>query len=283
MRTLAEEIVETVQRIAEPVRLTSLAQTLGERAAETLNACEVADKEGRLLLFKRGRGGAWHVAAPDSGIRRCVICLWEFCPVAKGTRTCSHSCARHLAYQNEDMRKRHQASTKIAANRPGRIARMQEISRALVSDPAEIARRSECNRRSWANPEIRTKRVQSIIKAWQGPEGAKRRMEHRGVKLATWSDPEWRARTVAAMRTGSRGRFKRAVIELVNQTPHLSVYEIAAQIGLTDEQTKVLWRRCYRMGEVTRQPPDGRKLRPIRPKRSTARKQQQSDHSGAPA
>lgn len=220
------------------------------RAMETLDA----DKRARIV--RRGRG--LHLVGPDYRGRLCVICRKEFKATRKETLTCSHSCGRHLAYRNEDMRRRHRQSVK-ASRTPELRERQSRIHSERCADPAVRQQMSDNNRRSWRDPVKRANRIVAIKDAWRGEKATQRRAKARQKKLSLWADPEWKQQTVEAMRTGSRGRFKRGVLGLLHRNSKITAQEIAGDLGLSQEQVKIIWRRSFRLGEIERKPPDGRR------------------------
>jgi hypothetical protein len=215
------------------------------------------DTFGRAKLICRGRGGAMHLVGTNYSGHVCIICHREFKPVRKETRTCSRSCARYWAWQNEDMRRRHAASVKAARAKPGIREEMSKIHRDRCAAPEVRQQMSERNRRLWCDPEKRVRRINAIKEAWRGGKADARREKASRTKFGLWSDPEWRRNTIEAMRHGKRGRFKRAVLKLVSTG--CDAPTIAARTGLSIEQVKIIWRRAVRIGETSRKCPDGRR------------------------
>lgn len=256
--TLADEIAEAMPEILRGIDNGPLARDIAEHIGADVpavrRAMEALDADGRAKIIRRGR--ALHLVPSDYPGRICVICRAEFQPVAKRTKTCSHSCALHLAWQNPDMRRRHQASVK-ASRTPELRAKSSIVNRERCSKPEVRRQLSEQNKRAWRDPEIRVRRLLSIKEAWRGEKAAPRRDRQRQKKLRLWSDPEWRAKTIEAMRTGVRGKSKRAVLRLVAK--NFGADEIATRAGLSIKQVKIIWRRAYRLGEINRKPPDGRR------------------------
>jgi DNA-binding MarR family transcriptional regulator len=254
MKTLADEIAESLT--AEAITLAVIASRLGADLPSVRRAAQALNDAGRALLIRRRR--VLHLASTAYPGRICIICYVEFEPVRKQTRTCSHSCARYLAWQNDDMRSRHRASIIAAKADPASRAHLSEINKARCSTPEARRLQSERNCRSWQDPEIRTRRVIAMEAAWHGEQAMGRIEKARSKKLDLWSDADWRQRTCEAMRTGRRGRFKRAVIAMILGYPEIEASEIAPRVGLTIKQVKAIWRGAVRLGEVERKPPDGR-------------------------
>lgn len=222
-------------------------------------AFEELDEAGRAHIVRRGNG--LHLVPADHPERICVICKREFAPVRKETVTCSHSCARHLAWQNEDMRRRHRESIKASHSDPERRRAMSIHSKKYASRPDVRKRTSERNKQDWSDPVKRMKRVIAIEAAWKdgAPGVEKRKAVARRRKQEFWRDPESRQAAIEAMRTGKRGRHQRATMALLDQHPDISEEEIAERTGRTLKQVKTLMRRLYKLGKIDRQPVDGRK------------------------
>lgn len=260
--TLADEIAAYLPFLVPHhadgvVPLRALAEALGVDWPRVRTAAQELDGTGRCRLLLRKR--VLHLVQPDYAGRICIICHREFAAVKKETRTCSHSCGRHLAWRNPVMRERHRASVIAARSSPSARERMSKIQKARCNTPEERKRRSDCNRRSWKDPESRAKRLIAIEDAWKGDKAKARIERARNKKLSLWSDPAWKAKTVEAMRNGTRGRNQRAVIALVQGDPNIEAMEVAAKVGLTLEQVKTLWRRCARLGLIARKPKDDRR------------------------
>lgn len=234
-----------------------VARCIGANVPSVRRAFEALEADGRAKIVRRKR--ALHLVSPDYPGRTCIICRIEFNPVRKETKACSHSCARHLAWQNADMRARHQASVKAAKSDPALREHFSKINKERCSTPEWRAKMSDQNRRSWKDPESRAKRLVAIEAAWRGENAIQRITKAREKKLALWSDPVWASRTRDAMRNGTRGRVKRAVIALVLGDANIEAQEIAARVGLTVQKVKIIWRRAARQHEVNRSPKDGRK------------------------
>lgn len=217
----------------------------------TRRAIEALEADGRAKIVRRGR--ALHLVGNDYPGRLCVICRKEFHATRKETVTCSRSCGRYLAWQNPDLRTRHRQSVR-ASRTPALRKRQSKQQRARCADPVVRQRMSVIQRRTWSDPVVRANRRIGLKAAWRGTEAKGRRAKARRKKLSLWSDPAWAKRTVAAMRTGTRGRFKRAVLALVRGSPTIESREIAAEVGLSMEQIKVIWRRACKMGELSRRP-----------------------------
>lgn len=222
-------------------------------------------EEGRAKIVRRGlgRGGAVFLFLPSAPIRACVICTREVTSKNPRTKTCSFSCARRLGYRDPDMRARHKKSAERSGKERGRKIRESGKLKATLNTPEQKRRIAENNRRSWADPEIRARREIAIKEAWTGEASKERRKGQRDRKLALWNDPDWKAKTVAAMQTGKRGRMKRAIIELAQQLPPIPERDIAIKVGLSLKQVKVIMRRVHRMGELERKPEDGRSSRNV--------------------
>lgn len=261
MKPLADRIFDLIPATLTGLSLKDAMAGTRQDAKHVRAAFDVLHGGNRVILVKRGRGTALYIVHLGQKVRACVICLKEFQATRKQTKTCSYSCGRHLAWQNEDMRARHKISVKRAANTPQRIEKMTKLSRTLCAKPAERLRRSECNRRNWADPEIRTRRIISIKEAWKGDAAKERIAKASSKKNALWSDTEWKAATVAAMRSGRRGRFKRVVIDLANVVPSIPEEEIAARLGMPLRKVKILMYLANKTGELERAPVDGRKLK----------------------
>lgn len=261
MKTLADRIFEIIPKNKRGISLREAAKATRQSTQHVRAAFDKLSESGRAVLVRRGKGrtGTLYAAHVDQGVRACVICQKEIHPVRKTTKTCSHSCGRFLMYSDPVKRAQHKAATTRAARRPQRRALQRKLSRKRGADPVHRAKLSENNRRSWADPIKRAKRVVGIKKAWDGARGAARRKGLSKKKKALWNDPEWRARSMEAMRASKRGRFKRAVLELAHITPPLPEEEIALRAGLTLEQTKTIIRRAYHDGELARKPHDRRK------------------------
>jgi len=261
MKSLADRILAVTPSTERGLSFQEAIEHTSQDRVHVRAAFEQLAATGRVQIIRRGkgRGGAMFLVLPEIPIRACAHCRREVTAKRKETRTCSHSCARFLAWQNEDMRARHKASSLKAGKLRGAKIRANGKMKAICNTPEKKDKLARDNRRSWADPESRARRELAIKEAWQGDKAKARRDRQRLKKLALWNDPEWKAKTVAAMQTGKRGRFKRAVIALANEHPTLSVDEIAFRVGLSAEQVKIIWRRSYRLGELDRLPPDGRK------------------------
>lgn len=261
--TLADEIAAALPGLlvkfpAGPLA-PAVAEHLGADVPNVRRAFEVLENHGRAKIVRRKR--ALHLVSATYPGRICIICRAEFTATRKETKTCSHSCGRYLAWQNEDMRARHRASVKAAKSDPASRAYFSKINKERCNTPEERKLRSERNRRSWKDPVSRGKRLIAIEAAWKGDKAKARLEKARKKKLALWSDPDWKERTCEAMRNGKRGRFKRAVLALVVTEPKIESREIAARTGLTVAQVKIIWRRAARLGEVERRPRDERRTR----------------------
>lgn len=219
-------------------------------------AMEALDADKRARIVRRGRG--LHLVGPDYRGRLCVICRKEFKATRKETRTCSHSCGRHLAYSNEDMRRRHRESVR-ASRTPELRERQSKVNRERCANPVVRQQMSESNRIAWRDPVKRANRIVAMSDAWRGNKATKRRAKARLKKLSLWSDPEWKKQTTEAMRNGTRGRYKRGVLGLVRRYPNITAQQIAKDLGLSEEQVKIIWRRAFRLSEIERKPPDGRR------------------------
>lgn len=286
--TLADEIIAVLPALLTKFPSGPLAPAVASYIAADVPNVRRAfislESDGRAKIVRRKR--ALHLVPPDHPIPVCIICRAEFKPAAKKTRTCSHSCARHLAWQNEDMRERHRASVIAARANPAERERQSKLHKERCADPAWRQKMSNQNRRSWKDPFSRAKRLSSIEAAWKGDRAKGRIEKARKKKLALWSDPDWKERTCEAMRTGKRGRFKRAVIALVAGSKTIESPEIACRVGLTVEQVKIIWRRAARLGEVERRPVDERRRRQSpelvqdRVAKTRARKMQRTTRSG---
>jgi hypothetical protein len=256
LQTLADEVLGVVA--PDGVGLKDVARILAADVQSVRAAFAKLDEDGRAILVRRGRGGAYLLFPLGASVKACVICHRELTGAKrKGTKTCSRSCAHYLAWRNPAMRAKHQASVKASRADPKVRARMWETIIAAHRTPESRAKKSETNRRSWADPEQRVRRVLSIKAAWDGD--AARKARHAELKQAHWSDPEYREKALAAMRNGRRGRFKRAVIALASIVPEIPEEEIARRTGLSLEQVKIIMRRAYKLGELARKPADGRR------------------------
>lgn len=263
MKSLAAEILSELLHLMVAFPRGPMARDVATKIAVDVPSVRAAyeklEADGRARIVRRHR--SLHLVPIDYPARLCVICRGEFEAVRKQTKTCSHSCALYLAWQNTDMRKRHRASVKAAKSKPS-VRRAASIShKRRCADPKVRAQMSENNRRSWADPVKRTNRIIAIERAWTGPKASGRIAKARKRKLKLWRDPEWKAKTKEAMRTGTRGRFKRAVIALADGNPNMPVEEIAQRVGLSSQQVKIIMRRAWRFGEISRRPEDGRKAR----------------------
>jgi hypothetical protein len=263
--TLADEILAELPAMLQAHPDGPIAGDVADHMAASIanvrQAFLTLEAEGKAKIVRRKR--SLHLVGMSYPGRICVICRTEFHSTRKGTKTCSHSCGRYLAWQNEDMRARHAASVRAAHSKPDVREHLTKINRERCADPEWRQRMSDQNRRSWRKPESRAKRILSMEDAWKGDRAVERREKARQRKLRLWSDPEWKRKAIEGMKTGKRGRFKRAVIAAVT-TSEMDAPELAASLGLPLEKVKIIWRRAFRMGEVNRQPSDGRKSRPTR-------------------
>lgn len=259
MKTLAEELLALLPGNSNGIPLKQACELLAADRASVRLAFLSLEEAGRAKLCRRGTGRGFYLLPLDYPGRICIICKREWVPTYKYSkaRTCSHSCGRHLAWQNDEMRERHRASVKASRSMPS-VKQAAEKRAAQCKTPEARAQRAEQNRKSWADPESRARRLNSIDKAWQVQE---RRDRQRKKKLRLWNDPEWRAKNVAAMRTGKRGRFKRAILALAIAHPHMTPHEIAERVGRTLEQVRIVMQRARCLGELGPRPGDSAKLR----------------------
>lgn len=262
MKTLADELMEVLPQLfdAHPqgVTLKAAADWLGADAAHVRPAFDAVAARGIARLLRKGRGGGLHLVGHEFEGKICIICHREFTPVAKQTRTCSHSCARHLAWQNPDMRKRHRESVRRSLQRPDVKKKITEKNRRFSRTPEERARRAECNRKSWGDMESRARRLKSITEAWESKE---RRKLARQRKLRQWADPEFRKKAIEGMRTGKRGQRKRRALELAKLHPHMTAAEIAESVGQNLPIVERTLRCARQSGEIGIRPGNGPRIR----------------------
>jgi hypothetical protein len=218
-------------------------------------AYDVLEASGRAKIVRRGVG--LHLVPVDYPGRICPVCRAEFKNKHSHVRCCSKSCSSVLMWRTRDRKAQGEVMRRAWAGYTPE--KRNEINRKSHRTPEYLARFGERNRKDWADPVKRMKRVVGLEAAWRGPQAEPRKQKARTQKLSFWSDPERKVRVVEAMLTGKRGRHMRALISMVAEGAEAE--EIAARTARTIEQTKVLWRRCYRLGKVDRQPADGRKNR----------------------
>lgn len=259
--TLADEVFAVLPELLRQHKpgplVRDVASRIGADVPSIRKAFDQLEADGRAKVLRHRR--AIHLVAIDHPVPICIICRREFRPARKSTRTCSHSCARHLAWRNEDMRARHKISVKKSHSDPTLRAHLSKINRERCADPAVRRKHSDRNRKSWRNPVSRANRIVAIKEAWRGEKAVTRKEKAREKKLAMWGNPEWKCKAVAAMRSGRRGRFKRAVLAMILSNETIQPREIAPRVGLTVEQVKIIWRRAVKLGEIDRRPLDGRR------------------------
>lgn len=248
IKPLSDRVLESLPSFDVPPLAADVAEHLGYPVSDVRKTFMALEEAGRAKIVRQARG--LHLLPADSPVRPCPMCRREI--TGRG-RTCSKSCGMRAAWTKRDRARQGDILRATRKREPQKFATF--IS--LRDNPAHRQFVSDRNRKDWADPVKKMKRVIGMEAAWQGPAGEPRRAKARAKKLSLWSDPEWKAKTVEAMRTGKRGRFQRATIELVHEGA--GPEEIAARTGRTLEQTRMLWRRLYRLGKVDRAPPDGRK------------------------
>lgn len=220
------------------------------------SAMDDLEENSRVRIVRRGR--AFHVVPLDYPGRTCLICRCEFVPVAKKTVTCSYSCARHLAWRNEDMRARHKASVIKSRQKPGLKEALTKRSREYWSDPENRKAASELQRQKWQDPVIKGRRLVGVERAWSSPERQAAQAERR---LKDWKNPNFREKTIAAMRTGKRGIKKRRTLELAVNHPDMTPREIAEKTDRLLDNVLSDLRIARRNGVLGIRPGDGPRLR----------------------
>lgn len=257
VKPLSDRILDALPSLDAPT-VSQMAAYINFDMPRVRAAYDALETAGQAKIVRRGVG--LHLLPVDYPGRICPVCRAEY----KGHgKTCSKSCGMRVAWTKRDRAK--QGDVMRRARVKGEAA-MQANNIASHRTPEYRARHAERNRKEWADPVMRMKRVVGMESAWQGPQAEPRKAKARAMRIAQWADPEWKAKAVEAMRTGQRGRHQRAVLQMVSEGAEAE--EIAASTGRTLEQTRLLWRRLYRLGKVDRAPVDGRKTRPVRPKRS---------------
>lgn len=258
MRPLAERVAALVG--SDGLGVHAACAALGQPSSYIRAAFLTAAERGLAVLVREGPGrrGALRLYPVGTNVRPCIICGYRVTSARKGTKTCSRSCARKMSWSVPGRRARHSRVLKAVHATPKVKARLRSAVRTACQRPEESAARSERVRKTWADPERAARRRLGLRNAWARKEASARRAKFRCKKLSLWADPIWRAKTVRAMRTGRRGRFKRAVIDVLASHPEMPDEQIAAHIGLSLKQTKVLMRKLYRDGIIGRKPQDGR-------------------------
>lgn len=223
-------------------------------------AFERLESEGRAKIVRRGRG--LHLVPADYAGKICPVCRAEMRKRQHG-KTCSKSCGMKVAWTKRD---RDRQGEVLRATRRRQPETFKTFA-SLRNNPEHRRFVAERNRQDWADPEKKMRRVIAMEQAWHGDAAAMRRDRARQQAEGFWSDPRKKASAVEAMRTGRRGRFKRAAIEMTARG--LAAEDIATATGRTINQTRQLLRRLYKDGLIATKPADGRKRRPVRRRASS--------------
>lgn len=260
MKTLPDEIAAALPALMKRYPGGPLADQAAEFVAadvpNTRAAFDALETDGRAKIVRRARG--LHLVPADYPVRICIICKAEFTATRKETKTCSHSCARHLSWQNQEMRERHRESVRRSHARPDVKAKLTKRSRAYWQRQESREAASDAQRQLWRDSMVRGRRLVGIDKAWESQE---RREKQRARRLADWENPEFRAKAVEAMRNGKRGRFKRAVIALAMSKPNLTPAEIAKRFNKSVDSILHILRQARGEGLIGIRPGDGPRLR----------------------
>ncbi|RWF44271.1 MAG: hypothetical protein EOS65_02530 [Mesorhizobium sp.] len=254
--SLADRVLAALPGFTEAPLARDMAARLNTDEPHVKQAFDRLEKEGRAKIVRRGRG--LHLVPADYPGRLCIICRAEFTATRKETVACSYSCARHLAWRNQDMRKRHRASVTASHARPEVKEKLTTRSREYWSDQASREQASEIQREKWQDTNIRGRRMVGLEAAWSSPE---RREKQKDRRLKDWQNPEFREKTVAAMRNGKRGVIKRRAIELATANPSMTVVEIAGRLNCKVVRIDFILRRARKEGVIGIRPGDGPRLR----------------------
>lgn len=252
MRSLADRVLAALPALDAPLAR-DVAAHLGTDEPHVRQAFERLDADGRAKIVRRGRG--LHLVPADYPGKVCPVCRAELGKRQRG-KTCSKSCGMKVAWTKRD---RQRQSEVMSASRAKVSPQGRENMRKAHRTPEYREKVSRRNRANWADPVKKMQRVVSMEEAWKGDKAQLRRQRASKKKLSLWQDPEWKATTIAAMQTGKRGRYKRAVIALLADNPDMPAEEVARRTERTLEQTRMLMRRLFKLGLIPKKPADGRK------------------------
>ncbi len=261
IKSLADEILAVLPALMDSCPAGPLAKDVADRLCADLPSVRRAFHEineaGTARIVRRGR--KLHLVPADTPASICIICHCEFKPVARRTVTCSRSCARKLAWRNPDMRRRHSASLKKAK---ASAAARQELSKRwkeYCARPEIKEHRSEVQRRIWADPVKRAKRTMALEEAWENhPE---KRAAFSKRRKRDWQNPDFRAKTIAAMHDSQRARRRRRIVEIAAANDTMTTAEIGALVGRTAKSVEIVLQRARKNGEIGPRLGDGPRLR----------------------
>lgn len=137
--------------------------------------------------------------------RVCIVCLESFDRAPKSKRvTCSRSCAVALAWaKNPEQRC---ASISIAHQRPEAQLRLAAHNKRRWAKPEEHEKIAEESRQRWADKDMRREMRDKMRETQRSPR--MRRLYSVNMQLR-WDDPEWKAKTLAAINSSEAVRAYR--------------------------------------------------------------------------